>query len=144
MPPSLRGEIKLDTRVLDRMSAEIADKAEQVVSKLAFDVEAGAKQNITAVGAVDTGALHASVYTSTRRSSSYRTNTSDAFLLNPDATIDAEIQAPDRFNAVVGVPMDYAAFVELGTVKMGARPYLLPAVERVRAKAAQAWAVLFK
>lgn len=142
--PSLRGEIKLNTIALDKITAEMADKAEQVVAKLAFDVEAGAKLNITSQGAVDTGALHASVYASTRRASSYRGNTGDAFLRNPDAAIADEIQSRDRFEAIVGVPMDYAAFVELGTVKMAARPYLLPAVEAVRTKAAKAWEAIFE
>jgi HK97 gp10 family phage protein len=36
--------------------------------------------------------------------------------------------------AEVGFSAHYAGFVELGTVKMPARPFLLPAVQRVRGR----------
>jgi HK97 gp10 family phage protein len=39
---------------------------------------------------------------------------------------------PDEFVAVVGTHVEYAPYVEFGTYKMAARPYLMPAVEKVR------------
>lgn len=136
----VQAEIRLDTKVLDRLTAEMAYKAEQIVTKIAFDVEAGAKTRAP----VDTGALKASIYTSTRRSSTYRDHTGDAFLANPDARIAPEVEAPHRLEAVVAAPMEYAVYVELGTSKMGAQPFLGPAVEAVRRAATAAWAALFR
>lgn len=35
-------------------------------------------------------------------------------------------------SAVVGTPVHYAIYVEFGTSRMAARPYLLPALERAK------------
>lgn len=43
------------------------------------------------------------------------------------ASIGMEMTGPAE--ATVSVGVDYGLFVELGTVKMGAQPYLTPAVE---------------
>ena len=40
----------------------------------------------------------------------------------------------DLFSGKVGSNVEYAAYVELGTVKMAARPYLRPALEMNKAK----------
>lgn len=61
--------------------------------------ETNAKMEITAVGAVDTGRL--------RNSLSHAT---------------------DEDSAYIGTNVEYATYVEMGTSKMKARPYLEPAV----------------
>ena len=61
--------------------------------------EANAKMEITAVGAVDTGRLRNSL-----------------------------THATDEDSAYIGTNVEYAPYVEMGTYKMKARPYLEPAV----------------
>lgn len=43
-----------------------------------------------------------------------------------------------ELSAVVGTHVEYAPYVEFGTVRMGARPYLVPAAEAVRPSFLQA------
>lgn len=38
---------------------------------------------------------------------------------------------------IIGTRKDYASYVEHGTAKMGAQPFLFPALEQVRAKIAE-------
>jgi len=61
--------------------------------------ETNAKMHITAVGAVDTGRLRNSL-----------------------------THATDEDSAYIGTNVEYAPYVEMGTYKMKARPYLEPAV----------------
>lgn len=61
--------------------------------------ETNAKMEITAVGAVDTGRLRNSL-----------------------------THATDEDSAYIGTNVEYATYVEMGTSKMKARPYLEPAV----------------
>lgn len=61
--------------------------------------ETNAKMHITAVGAVDTGRLRNSI-----------------------------THATDEDSAYIGTNVEYAPYVEMGTYKMKARPYLEPAV----------------
>jgi len=42
--------------------------------------------------------------------------------------------APDRKSASIGSNVEYAPYVEMGTVKMTAKPYLRPALEANRAQ----------
>lgn len=62
--------------------------------------ETNAKMHITAVGAVDTGRLRNSI-----------------------------THATDEDSAYIGTNVEYAPYVEMGTYKMKARPYLEPAVQ---------------
>jgi hypothetical protein len=73
----------------------------QVLNRLAFQVEGRAKM----LAPVDTGALRNSGFTD-------------------PATYG-------NLTAIVGFTMSYAPHLELGTYKMGARPYLMPAVETI-------------
>lgn len=45
-------------------------------------------------------------------------------------SIAAEMTGPAE--AIVGTGVEYSVYVELGTVKMAARPYLIPAAEHAR------------
>ena len=49
-----------------------------------------------------------------------------------------------RLSRTVGDAVDYGIFQELGTSKMSAQPFLVPAVEAVRAKFEKMWEALFK
>jgi HK97 gp10 family phage protein len=125
--------IKLDTRELDRLTAQLEPKAEQLIAATAHQVEAVAKTRVP----VDTGNLKSSIQAS----------------------------KAGRLRWLVSAAAEYAVYVELGTGRRGAassiqrpegiayavywagmaaRPFLIPAVEGVRAKFSQMWAELFK
>ena len=59
--------IKLDTKVLDRIAANLGKNADQIVHSLAFEVEATAKT----LAPVDTGALKNSINTKKVKESLY-------------------------------------------------------------------------
>jgi HK97 gp10 family phage protein len=93
--------IKLDTRELDRIASKLGTNTRSVIEGLAFEVEARAK----AIAPVDTGALRNSIFT--------------------------EIGKTGAVVARVGPSVEYGPYVELGTYKMGARPFLAPALQTV-------------
>lgn len=94
-------DIKLDTREMDRIIKQSGLKARQVVNRMAFQIQASAVPRAP----YRTGALRGSAKVKPTQS--------------------------DNGVATVGFYTDYAAFVEFGTYKMAARPYLMPAVEEV-------------
>ncbi|HLH22445.1 MAG TPA: HK97-gp10 family putative phage morphogenesis protein [Chloroflexota bacterium] len=104
------------------------DRADEVIRKAAFDVEARAKQ----AAPIDTGALRNSIYTRTRKESGYGAARSAAQGANGQARMLPEHERPDDLAAVVAVGAEYGVYVELGTRRMGARPFLGPAAEAVR------------
>jgi len=53
-------------------------------------------------------------------------------------------EKPDTFKRIIADGVNYGVFNEYGTHKMGARPFLTPAVEIVRKPFAKAWEALFK
>ena len=71
--------------------------------KIALKVEAGAKRRCP----VDTGRLRSSI--------------------THELRVDAE-----GLHAVVGTDVEYAAYVEFGTSRMHAQPFLRPALDEVR------------
>lgn len=93
--------VKLDTRELDRIARELNTNTRKVVESLAFEVEARAKE----FAPVDTGFLRSSGFT--------------------------EVQQSGDIVAIVGFEAIYAPFIELGTYKMGAQPFLMPALQTV-------------
>jgi HK97 gp10 family phage protein len=109
-------EIKLDTRELERIAARLNTNTRQVIEGLAFEVEARAKE----FAPVDTGAMRASIFT--------------------------EIEATGAVVARVGPSVEYAPFVELGTYKMGAQPFLMPALQTIvyKLNAGVTWSELCK
>ena len=81
----------------------IGARAGQVMSKALNDIQAGAQNRAP----VDTGALRNSI----TRSSQWRGN--------------------DSFTVEIGPTVNYGAFVERGTSRMRAQPYLRPATDAV-------------
>lgn len=124
--------VTLDTRELDRILRDSKLKAQQVINKLAFKVEARAKM----LAPVDTGALRASIYTNTPGKSGFsgsiiglaKRGKKSPRIMTREVE---ELPAAEEGSAIVGSPMSYAAPVEFGTHKMGSRPYLRPAVQTV-------------
>ncbi len=81
--------------------AKLPGAASAIVAKTAHNIQIDAKLNLIDKRAVDTGTL-----------------------LN---SIQADIK---EFYAEVGPATDYAYFVEFGTRKMPARPYMIPAADK--------------
>jgi hypothetical protein len=98
-----------------------------MVRKAAFDVEAQAK----ARAPVDTGFMRNSLYVVTKASSTYSQASSDT--PPPGASLLPEIPKPtDDMTAFVAVGANYGLYVEMGTSRMAAQPYLIPAADMVR------------
>ncbi len=115
-----------------------------VVRATAFAIEGTAKDNITAVGAIDTGANKASIAAITDRESHYSAAAAEAQARNPRARVFPEPPQPDEHTALVAVGVEYGIYNEMGTVKMPARPYLQPAVETHREPFEQALAAVVR
>lgn len=95
--------IRSFSREVRRKDRRLGAITSAVVRKTASDIERDAKQNAP----VDTGNLRASIgatYTGDGRMS--------------------------RMSAEIGPTANYAQYVELGTYKMAAQPYLFPAADR--------------
>jgi len=126
--------IRLDTRELDRLTAQLEPKAEEIISATAIQIEGIAK---TRVPVGETGNLKSSI----------------------------QAEPAGRLRWIINVASEYGIYVELGTGRRGAasniqrpegvsyagywagmaaRPFLIPAVESVRAKFSQMWGDLFK
>ena len=106
--------VTLDTSLLDKLTAEIAPRASKVVESYGFKITSEAAQD----AAVDTGALRNSI------------------------TSESHMQEPLLFIVQDGV--EYGAFVELGTSRQAARPFMVPAIENNRDGFIQAFADIFK
>lgn len=133
--------IRLDSALLDKIIREMPDRADKAVRRVAFRVEARAKKNAP----VKTGALRSSIYTSTRGTGMLslagivkrvgKKSTAGSFEPLPIPTKAA--------TAYVGPSVEYGIFVELGTSRMAAQPFLTPAVEGVQQSLAGEFASLF-
>jgi len=118
--------VHLDTTMLDKIVAGLNTNTEAVMVAFAIEIEGLAKS----IAPYETGALQNSIHTrgrdgtNTRSGSSYGAGHEEEEI--PDA--GGEVMA------VVGTGMNYAAYVELGTYRMAAQPYLGPAVDVKAAK----------
>lgn len=126
---------------LPEIRAALADRADVVVRKTALDAEAKAKS----AAPIDTGCLANSIYTATSRGTNYRDpqHIPDARGANPKADLAPDRGPTEKLEAVVSVAASYGIYVEMGTAKMAARPYLGPAAEAVRPSFVAAMKKLF-
>lgn len=103
-------------RIIHNVDGDVAD----VIATIAFAVERLAKENAP----VDTGALRASIYTKTKAGGRQPTQSEGA--------VYVDIPEPENeLEAIVGPTVEYGVFVELGSNRSPAQPYLLPAVEQI-------------
>ncbi len=134
----------MDARIVNDRQVKIinliGEAVQLAIGKLAFDIEAKAKENITIVDAIDTGACRNSIHT---------------VLPNKDGYIDAELAArsaaasagvhsgrpntsfkmfnkisPEKEGAVVAVGAEYGVHIEYGR-QGNARPFFGPAIDTV-------------
>jgi len=108
------GGVTLDTSVLDRIIAQMRPKAARIVETHGLAIASEAAQ----LAPVDTGALRNS--------------------------ITSESQMTGELTFTVSDGVEYGVFQELGTYKMAAQPFLVPAVEHWSQKFLDAFMELFK
>ena len=107
--------VKLDTSGLDRLIQTAPEQIDAAVRATAFQVQGIAQM----LSPVLTGANRSSIYTKTSKGT--QGSPGDLGDVLPDV---------DICEAVVGPSMEYSAFLEYGTSRMAARPYLTPAAEQ--------------
>lgn len=103
----------------DTVAEEIDEAVNKLVRKTAFEVEAKAKRSAP----VDTGFLRNSIYVRTEDSSDARGQGGELF---------PELPAAEHNAAYIAVGATYGQYVEWGTSRMPAHPFLVPAVEAIR------------
>lgn len=108
------GGLIIDTKVLDRITAEIRPRASRIVNTYGLAIASTAAQNAP----VDTGALRNSILS------------------------ESQMDGDMTFTVQDGV--EYGIFQELGTHKMAAQPFLIPAIEEWADRFQAAFAELFK
>lgn len=112
----------IDVTGLDDLANRLESELAKAVAASAFLIEGYAKMNAP----VDTGALRASLYTSTWDSGSeWGKAAASAGALRSGVTILADIGKPSsNLEAIVAVGVHYAAHVEYGTFRQAGRFYL--------------------
>lgn len=124
------GEVQVKFNHIPEILRRAPERADALVRAIAFAIEAEAKRGAP----VDTGFLKSSIYTDTSRSSGY-----DAAVREAQGRLFGEehrevfppLPRPKRGEALVAVAAEYGIYLEFGTTRMAARPYLRPAIDRV-------------
>ncbi len=107
----------------ENIADALPDVLSKVVRKVAFDIQSDAQS----LAPRDTGFLANSIYVKTSKDSSYSQIEQPS---KEGASLLQEVEAPpDDQTAYVAVGSNYGIYVEYGTVRMPAQPYLTPAVE---------------
>ena len=127
MPEHIK--VVLDTKELDRIAGKLGMNRNRIVARAAFEIEREAKQNAP----YETTALRNSIYTVTKDQNGYTDASNAARSKRPDVETEPH-PTPDEGSAYVGPCVEYAEFVEYGTSRMAAQPYLTPAAEKVMNK----------
>lgn len=117
--------IKLDTTELDRIASRLNITMERCLARFAFDVEGEAKM----LAPHDTTAMRNSIYTVTKTENHFSEASSAAKGARPGVETEAHPSPDGQVIAYVGPCVEYTEYVELGTSRMAAKPFLLPALE---------------
>ena len=104
----------LDTKLLDKITAEVRPQASAIVEKYGFAVTDAAAKNAP----LDTGALRSSI------------------------TSESKMTGDLTFMVSDGV--EYGVFQEFGTSRMAAQPFMTPAIEAWTQRFIDAFSGLFK
>jgi hypothetical protein len=121
-------KVEINTEEVTRIAAKLDLNTEQIIRRIAFQIEGEAKQNAP----YDTTALRNSIYTRTSEFDGYGQASKAATSSNPEAQTEPHPE-PKKNAAHVGPCVEYAEYVEYpGAVRKGGeRPYLTPAAEHV-------------
>lgn len=125
---SIRVKVTSHTRGLRELRETIERNADRIVRKTAFDLQGEAMQRAP----VDTGYLKNSIYVRTEDSSGYAEAGEKAGEQNPEGQMLPEVPRPGKHTAIVAVGAEYGIYVEMGTARRAATPFLAPAAERAR------------
>lgn len=112
-PVQLKG-VQLDTKVLDKLTAEMKPRAGRIIERYGNMMVAGSIKRAP----IDTGALINSI------------------------SANSKMIADLTFRLQDGV--EYGVFQELGTSKMSARPFMRPTIEEFKQRFYNAFKDLFK
>ena len=127
--------VTVDKRKLDAIIAQFGGNVSQAVRTIAFSIEAKAKIKCP----VDTGALRSSIMVRTYERYGGMVN-----VVGRSGAGRQELpQPPDAATAYVGPTMEYGVYVELGTGRRRAKPYLVPAVRETEREIAEAFKDIF-
>lgn len=116
-------KVTLDDRRLNNLINQADDNTENFLKSIGFSVEARAKVKAP----VDTSALRNSIYTSTK-TEEHGLDRSIADSLDREYY---NLPRGSRTKVYVGPSMSYSIYVEFGTERQQAQPYLIPALEEV-------------
>ena len=105
---------------LDDLQQQMRTAVGGLLRKAAFDTQAGAQSRVK----VQTGNLKNSIYVVTADHSAPPGGIRDA--------VDEGISASDELEVYVAVAAAYGLYVEMGTSRAPAQPYLRPAFDAVR------------
>ncbi len=122
----------VDTRELDRITANCDMNTEQILRRLAFEIMGDAKQ----LAPRDTSALSNSIYVDTGKENGYEQAAQAAHSARPGVETEPALNT-EKGQVVVAAAVEYAGFVEFGTParpNYPKQPYFIPAFERVRGK----------
>ena len=121
---------KLDTRELDKIVREMDGNKNKVGRMIGFELENEAKQRAKRV----TGAMNSSIYTVTKDYDGYSAASGAARQANPKVLTQPHPKPSGNVLANVGPCVNYAEYVEFGTSRMAAQPFLTPAAEVISQK----------
>lgn len=103
----------------------IGNAIERALTKIAIGIEGDAISRVP----VDSGRLKGSITYATMKERSYPKGAAEG---------NDGVSAPnDKWTAHIGTNVEYAQHIEYGTVRMSAQPYLRPALNDNRTKAAR-------
>lgn len=119
-------KVDIDLSEVDRIARSLNKNIEDVLKMMAFEIEGLAKQ----LAPYDTTALRNSIYTVTKDSNNFDVAAAAATRLRPGVSVEAHPAISGDVIARVGPCVEYAAFVELGTERMAAQPFLVPAFQK--------------
>jgi HK97 gp10 family phage protein len=105
---------------------EVKGALRAAVAKAVAQTASYLKDVVASTAPVKSGFLASSVYMVTKKQSTYGQGVASP---SGDSYLLPEVEAPpNNLSAVVAVAASYGVFVELGTSRMAAQPFLTPAV----------------
>lgn len=129
-------------KALNGKLSEMLGEIHQANVLTGLEIETDAKQRMTRSGAVDTGRARGSIHVETGGNQAKGVKWTKPYYQdkkyyndNSGVTYDGSLNVEiDPGDAVVGTNVDYAPFIEFGTVHMRARPFLAPAAKQAGPK----------